>query len=69
MEFKYVFRVYPGLDAFVINGAYVPHLDVIADHEDQVEGEVKKIIPDFNDELSENCGLQGGVKPELLRRF
>ena len=61
-----IYRIYPGNDAFEINGAYLPYIDVIADTIEQAREAAFKIIPDLNQDDWGNCGLQGGAMPELI---
>lgn len=49
-----IYRIHPGLDAFCINGVYLPYLDIIADSEDAALHSVIWIMPDFNTENSGN---------------
>lgn len=54
-KFK-VWRIYPGLDCFTVNGTYIPYLDVIIDsNKDQdVINAAKMVIPDLGDSKSNN---------------
>ena len=49
-----IYRIYPGLDAFVINGVYLPYLDIIAENEDNVRAAAEALMPGFDTEASEN---------------
>lgn len=43
-----IFRVHPGLDAFEINGVYIPYLDIISNDENTAYEEAKKIITNLD---------------------
>lgn len=49
-----IYRIYPGLDAFVISGVYLPYLDVIAANEAAALTAAKTLMPGFNTDESEN---------------
>lgn len=49
-----IYRIHPGLDAFVINGVYLPYLDVIAENEDKALSGAATLMPGFNTDASEN---------------
>lgn len=49
-----IYRIHPGLDAFVINGVYLPHLDIIAENEDNALLGAATLMPGFNTDDSEN---------------
>lgn len=49
-----IYRIYPGLDAFIINGVYLPYLDIIAENEDKALVGANALMPGFNTDESEN---------------
>lgn len=49
-----IFRVYPGLDAFEINGVFVPWVDIIADDEDAALRACHLLMPGFDGETGCN---------------
>lgn len=49
-----IYRIYPGLDAFVINGVYLPYIDVIAATESDALKGAETLMPGFNTDASEN---------------
>lgn len=49
-----IYRIYPGLDAFVINGIYLPYLDIIADNEASALVGAATLMPGFDTDESEN---------------
>lgn len=49
-----IYRIYPGLDAFVIMGVYLPHLDIIAENEDKALLGAAILMPGFNTDACEN---------------
>lgn len=62
----YIYRIYPGLDAFEINGIYVPHLDVIAEGPIHAVSCACQIMPDIDGLYSLN-NISGD--PELISKF
>lgn len=49
-----IYRLHPGLDAFVINGVYLPHLDIIADDEAAALRGAAILMPGFDTDFSSN---------------
>lgn len=49
-----IYRIYPGLDAFVISGVYLPYIDVIASTEADALKCAETLMPGFNTDKSEN---------------
>lgn len=49
-----IYRIYPGLDAFDINGVFLPYLDIIAENEDKALSGAAILMPGFNTDASEN---------------
>jgi hypothetical protein len=49
-----IYRIYPGLDAFVINGIYLPYLDIIAVSESEALNGAEILMPGFNTDDSDN---------------
>ena len=61
-----IYRVYPGLDAFEVNGAYLPYLDIIAEGPIHAVTEACKIMPEMDGEYSTN-NISGN--PEFINAF
>lgn len=61
-----IYRIYPGLDAFKINGAYVPYLDIIADGPVHAVSAACLIMPEMNGTYSQN-NISGN--PEFVKSF
>lgn len=49
-----IYRIYPGLDAFVISGVYLPYIDVIANSEPDALKCAEALMPGFDTDESEN---------------
>lgn len=43
-----IFRIHPGLDAFEINGVFLPYLDVIADDKEAALRAANILMPGFD---------------------
>lgn len=49
-----IFRIYPALDAFEINGVFVPYVDVLADDAESALRAAHKLMPGFDGETGPN---------------
>lgn len=49
-----IYRIHPGLDAFEINGVFLPYLDIIAENEDRAIAGANALMPGFNTDTCVN---------------
>lgn len=49
-----IYRIYPGLDAFDINGVFLPYLDIIAENEDKAIEGANVLMPGFDTDTCVN---------------
>lgn len=49
-----IYRIYPGNDAFDINGVFLPYLDIIAENEASALAGAKILMPQFNSDTCVN---------------
>lgn len=47
-----IYRIHPGLDAFVIHGVYLPYIDIIAETEEKALNDAYRLMPGLD---SDSC--------------